>query len=114
MYPKIFPRSPGLVELSWVAANGSLCVSNYIVNLINITEGNVSYMYKTTSNSNILQVMNLIQGADYIFTVSGIDTGNRTGEESVLSELITFDGKLTYCTSHDHSFPIIRLVINTH
>ena len=100
--PKIIPRSPVLVDLSWIATSGSLCVSYYVINLTNITEGTVSYTYKTTSNSTTLQVTNLIQGADYSFTVSGVDNINRTGEESVPSELLTFDGMLPYCISHGH------------
>ena len=37
-------------------------------------------------------VSGLTQGVDYSFTVAGVDTGGRVGEESVPSETLTFDG----------------------
>ena len=42
-----------------------------------------------------MNVSGLTRGAEYFFTVAGIDTGNRTGMNSLPSEVVTFDGKLT-------------------
>ena len=41
-----------------------------------------------------MTVSDLTQGAEYYFTVAGIDTGGRMGEKSVDSEKLTFDGKV--------------------
>ena len=106
----IFPQSPALVELSWVAPSEALCVANYTVTLTNITEGNVSYVYKTTSNSTSLEISHVLLGVDYIFIVAGVDTGNRMGENSVPSDFVTFDGKLTYCSHHAYFTSIVRLI----
>ena len=71
-----------------------MCVSSYIITLINITEGNTSYTYNTITNTTNLTVSDLTQGAEYSFTVAGVDTGGRVGEKSVLAQAITFDSKL--------------------
>ena len=45
-----------------------------------------------------MTVSDLTQGPDYSFTVAGIDTGGRVGEESAPSQLITFDS-MFWCDS---------------
>ena len=40
-----------------------------------------------------MTVSSLIQGAEYYFTVVGIDAGGRVGEDSALSERLTLDGE---------------------
>ena len=40
-----------------------------------------------------MTVSDLTQGADYLFTVAGIDAEGRVGEYSALSEILMFDGK---------------------
>ena len=97
MFPEISPQSPLLLALIWVAPNDSVCITNYIITLTNVTEGNVSFKYETDSNSTSVEISDLTEGAVYFFTVAGVDTGNRTGEESLPSEVVTFDGKWTYC-----------------
>ena len=41
-----------------------------------------------------MTVSDLTKGAEYFFTVAGVDAGGRVGEESVPSQLITFDSML--------------------
>ena len=96
MCPKISPQSPDSLDLFWVAPNDSLCIATYIITLTNVTEGNASFMYETTSNSTSMEILHLTIGAMYFFTVAGVDTGERMGEESLSSKVVTFDGKLTY------------------
>ena len=84
------------MDLFWAAPNDSLCITNYIITLTNIAEGNTSFMYETGSNSTSVEISDLTVGAVYFFIVAGVDTGNRLGEESVSSEVVTFDGKATY------------------
>ena len=43
-----------------------------------------------------MTVSDLNQGADYLFTVAGIDGQGRVREYSTLSERLTFDGKEVY------------------
>ena len=73
--------------------NDSVCVTSYILTLTNVTEGNVSYAYNASSNATSLNVTDLNQGAEYSFTVAGVDAGNRIGEISAPSEFITTDSK---------------------
>ena len=42
-----------------------------------------------------MMVLELTQGAEYSFTVAGIDAEGKVGEKSVPSEQLTFDGKVT-------------------
>ena len=72
-----------------------------MVTLINITEENMTYTYSTTANATSLTTPNktsltlsdLVQGANYSFTVTGIDTYGRLGEESLPSDVVAFDSK---------------------
>ena len=73
-----------------------MCVSSYTITLINITEGNTSYTYNTTANTTNLTLSDLTQGAEYSFTVAGVDTGRRVGNKSALAQIITFDSKFVY------------------
>ena len=104
--PKILIHSLNLLELSWVAPNASLCVASYKITLTNVAASNATYVYKAASNSTSLEISDLILGAVYTFIVAGVDTGGRMGENSVPSELVLFDGKLTYCTHHQWFVPI--------
>ena len=90
----VLPQSLTSAFLSWTPPNNSICVIiSYTVSLINATEGNVSYVYNTTTNTTNVTVSGLTQGAEYSFTVAGIDTGGRVGESSVLAKFITLDGE---------------------
>ena len=91
--PKLLPQSLTSAFLSWFPPNNSICVLSYTVSLINVTEGNVPHVYNTTTNTTSMTVSDLTQGAEYSFTVAGIDTGDRVGESSVLAELVTLDGE---------------------
>ena len=73
-----------------------MCVSSYIITLINITEGNTLYTYNTTTNTTNLTLSDLTQGAEYSFTVAGVDAGGRVGEKSVLAAAITFDSEFYF------------------
>ena len=97
MCPEMSPQSPLLLNLFWDAPNDSICITNYIITLTNISEGNASFMYETGSNSTSIEISDLTEGAEYFFTVAGVDTGDRVGKESLPSEVVTFDGKMTYC-----------------
>ena len=90
--PEFFPQSLNSAFLSWIPPNNSTCIISYTVSLINVTEGNVPYVYNTTTNTTNMTVSDLTQGADYSFTVAGISSRGRVGNSSVLSELITLDG----------------------
>ena len=98
MNPNISPQSLTIANLSWEHPSEPLCVTNYTVTLTNITEGNVSYIYSTISNETSVEIHALTQGAEYTFSVAGVDTGGRTGEESVPSEKLTLGGN-----QHRHS-----------
>ena len=91
------PLSPVLSDLFWAAPNNSLCIKNYTITLTNVTEGNASFIYHIGSNSTSVEISGLTKGAAYFFTVAGVDTGNRVGEESLPSEIVTIEGKVTYC-----------------
>ena len=41
-----------------------------------------------------MTVSDLTQGVEYSFTVAGVDTGNRLGEESLSSDKLNLDGKV--------------------
>ena len=90
--PKIFPQSFTAAILSWEPPIGSLCVTSYIITFTNITEGNISYMYTTVSNETSMEIQHLTQAAEYSFSVAGVDTGNRIGENSVKSDELTLSG----------------------
>ena len=79
--------------LSWTSPTDSLCITNYTITLTNITEGNVVYVYNTTINTTSMTVSDFTQGAEYSFTVAGVDAGDRIGEKSVPSDVVTVDGK---------------------
>ena len=90
--PSFSPQSLSSVVLSWTPSDAD-CVVNYTIILTNITEGNVSYIYNTTTNTTSMTVSDLTQGGDYLFSVAGIDGEGRVGEYSALSETLMFDGK---------------------
>ena len=90
--PSLSPQSLSSVVLSWTPSDAD-CVVKYTIILTNITEGNASYIYNTTTNTTSMTVSDLTQGADYLFTVAGIDGEGRVGEYSALSERLTLDGK---------------------
>ena len=92
---EFFPLSLTSAVFVWTPPidSSSDCVTSYTITLTNITEGNVSYMYNTTTNTTSMTVSDLTQGAEYSFTVAGIDSGGRVGEESMSAEAITFDSK---------------------
>ena len=46
-----------------------------------------------------MTMSDLTQGAEYSFTVAGIDTEGRLGEESILAQVITLDSKLIHVYS---------------
>ena len=96
--PEFFPKSLTSAVLSWTPPTESPCIAKYTITLTNITEGNASYTYNTSTNATSLTVSDLIQGASYSFTVAGINTVGRVGETSVLAQVITLDSKLT----HEH------------
>ena len=93
LYPKIIAQSISSAVLTWTPPTHLLCVSSYTITLINITEGNTSYTYNTTTNTTYLTVSDLTQGAEYSFTVAGVNAGGRVGNESVLAGMITFDSE---------------------
>ena len=76
------PKSLTSAILTWIPPTDSLCVTSYTLNLTNVTEENASYTYNTTANTTSMTVSNLTQGAEYSFTVAGIDAEGREGERS--------------------------------
>ena len=94
LYPEFLPQSLSSAVLSWTPPADFMCASSYIITLINITEGNTSYTYNTTTNTTNLTLSDLTQGAEYSFTVAGVDEGGRVGEMSALARTITFHSEL--------------------
>ena len=109
MNPELLPQTLTSVVLSWIPPSDSLCILGYIVTLTNISEGNISYTYNTTSNATSMTLFNLAQKVDYFFTVAGIDTGDRIGKSSGLSEVITLDGKLKYIYRKSGVLEMLRI-----
>ena len=93
LYPKFLAQSHSSAVLTWTPPTDFMCVSGFIITLINITEGNTLYTYNTTTNTTNLTVSDLTQGAEYSFTVAGVDTGGRMGEKSALAGTIIFDSE---------------------
>ena len=90
--PSFSPQSLSSVVLSWTP-NDADCVIEYAIILTNLTEGNASYGYNTTTSTTSITVSDLTQGAEYSFSVAGIDGVGRVGEASVSSERLIIDGK---------------------
>ena len=80
------------MHLSWTPIDAD-CVQKYTITLTNITEGSASYVYNTTTNTTNITLSDLMQTAEYTFTVAGVDAEGRVGEESFPSQKITLDGK---------------------
>ena len=91
--PELTPKSLTLATLSWTLPSDTICVDKYSITLTNITEGNTSYIYNTTTNTTGITISDLTQGVEYFFTVSGIDTGGRIGEKSVPSQTVTLSSQ---------------------
>ena len=97
LIPEFFPESFISVNLLWVPPSDDQCITCYTITLTNITEGNVTYTYSTTTNTTSKRVSDLTRGVDYSFTVAGVDTGGRVGDRSVLAEVITLDSEFSVC-----------------
>ena len=91
--PKFIPKSLTSAILSWIPTTDSLCVTNYTLNLTNITEENASYTYNTTTNTTSITLSDFTQGAEYFFTVAGVDAEGREGEVSNSSSSVMLDSK---------------------
>ena len=83
------------MDLFWTPIDAD-CVQKYTITLTNITEGNASYVYNTTTNTTNITLSDLMQRAEYTFTVAGVDAEGRVGERSPPSEHFTFDGKKSH------------------
>ena len=88
LLPKISPKSLTSAVLSWISPTDSVCVTSYTLNLTNITEGNDSYTYNTTTNTTSMTVSDLTQRAEYSFSVAGVDVGGREGQKSASSTIV--------------------------
>ena len=91
--PKFTPKSLTSAILSWILPNDALCVASYTLNLINVTEENASYIFNSTTNTTSMAVFDLTQGAEYSFSVAGIDAEGRVGESSSSSSSVMLDSK---------------------
>ena len=92
--PKLLAESLTSVVLCWTSPTDSACIISYTITLIDISKGNTSFIYNTTTNTTSMTVSDLTQGTEYSFTVAGIDVGGRMGEKSVPSQELTIDGKV--------------------
>ena len=101
--PEFLAESLTSVVLSWTPPTDFTCVTIYTVSFTctNVTDGNASYSYNTTTNTTSMTVSDLTQGAEYSFTVAGIDTGGRMGEESA-SATIKLDSEFILVMTHLH------------
>ena len=80
---------------SWTPSTESSCVTMYTIALTNITEGNSIYTYNTTTNTTSITctVSDFVKGAEYFFTVAGVDAEGKMGEKSVASKTFRFGGQ---------------------
>ena len=71
----------------------SLCIAIYNVTFTKITVENTSYtyIYNTSTNVTSITMSNLTIGEKYFFTVAGVDAEGRVGEDSVPSQIVTFE-----------------------
>ena len=90
---ELIPLSLTSAVLFWLPPSDSACITSYTITLTNITEGNISYTYNTTTNATNMTVTDLTQGVEYSFIVAGVDVEGRVGEESVPSKAITLDSE---------------------
>ena len=90
---QFFPQSLTSVVISWTPPNVCFCITNYAINLINITEGNKTYAYNTTTNTTSMTVSDLTQGAEYTFTVAGVDAKGGIGKKNMSAETVTLDSE---------------------
>ena len=92
---EFLPVSLTSAVLSWAPSTDFTCVTSYTVSFTctNVTNGNASYSYNTTTNTTSITVSDLTQETEYFFTVAGIDTGGRKGEESA-SATVKLDSEL--------------------
>ena len=65
----------------------------YAITLTNITEGKVLYIFNTTTYTTNITVSELTKSAEYSFSVAGVDTGGRVGEERVPSNTVMLDNE---------------------
>ena len=110
---ELFPLSLTSAVLFWLPPSDSSCITSYTITLTNITKGNVSY--NPTTNATNITVTDLTQGAEYYFSVSGVDAEGRVGEESVPSKAITLDSECIWIIKADqtlHSKHKINYKIN--
>ena len=91
--PNFWPKFLTLAVLSWIPPTNSLCVTSYTLNLKNVTEENGLYTYNTTTNTTSITLSDLIQGAEYFFTVAGVDAEGRVGESSNSSAIVKLDSE---------------------
>ena len=91
--PKFTPKSLTSAILSWIPPTDSLCVTIYTLNLTNVTEEDASYTYNTTTNTTSMTLSDLTQGAEYSFTVTGVDAEGRVGENSDSSTIVKLDSE---------------------
>ena len=93
LQPTFSQKCPISAVLSWTAPTESTCATMYTITLTNITEGNTSYTYNATTNTTSITLSDLTQGAEYFFTVAGVDEEGRVGEESVPSQTVMLKGQ---------------------
>ena len=91
--PKMFLNSITSADLSWTSLTDSFCVTSYTITLTNITEGNVSYIYNTTTNTTRITVSDLTQRAEDYFTLAWVETGGRVEEKGVAFNPVMFNSE---------------------
>ena len=81
---------PNTVIILWSPPlNSSQCIDHYVVSIVN---GNTISNKNISNSSTTLVINQLIQEMNYSFSVTGVDTAERIGEESETAR-ITWDGK---------------------
>ena len=99
LQPAFSPKSFTSTVMSWTPPNESICLTTYTITLTNITESNSIYTQNTANNTTSITLYNLTKGAQYFFTVAGVDAEGNVGEESVPSQIITLDSKFLHDVS---------------
>ena len=93
LQPSFSLRSLTSAVLSWTPPTESICITIYTITLTNITQGNSIYSYNTTTNTTSMTVSDLAKGAEYFFTVAGVDAEGRVGEESAPSQIFVLNSE---------------------
>ena len=82
------------VTVSWSLPSVQQCLTNYHLVITN-TNSNQQETINTTSTASTYMIVGRTRGIEYCYTVSAVDTANRSGPQSN-SNCFTLDSKLSF------------------